>query len=221
MEDWLTLPGEDQSLPEQEPPPAEKNPDLPAKSAIVVVQPPEDADAPIVRRGRAPLPIPKKGSFPDLWRKLKPRQRLYLEQLVKAGFNKGRALKACALHGHKMDRHTALRWKNDPTYAKAFEAIQTAVLGEAVNPATMLLQADEILHLAMKPKRVYTKDGRYTGTRERQLETALRANEQKMKATGMLRGDERSTRVTVRLVNLAGLDGQKIIDGQAVEVETE
>lgn len=203
MDDWLALPGEDTRLPNNTP---EKNPDLPPKP---VKKPPGEA-----------LLAQKRGSFPALWRQLQPRQRAYLEALVKAGFNKSRAIRVCAAKGFKLERHTPLRWKNDPTYAKVYETIENAVLGDAVNPATMLLQADEILHRALRGTKRYDKEGKYLG-REPQLDTALRANEQKMKATGMLRGEEKNTRVTVRLVNLAGQEGQKIIDGQAVEVTTD
>lgn len=170
------------------------------------------------------LVAPKKDSFPDYWRRLTQDQRVYLDELVAAGFNKATALRAFAMkRGKKLERHKPLRWYNSTAnkdYKMAYDLARDALVGDAVNPSNMLLAADNIMNQALEGTPVYDRAGALVGV-EPQLDTALRANEQKMKATGMLRNDQGNTRVTVRLVNLAGSHGQTIIDAQAETVSPE
>ena len=66
-----------------------------------------------------------------------------------------------------------------------------------------MLRAEEIADSALEPTPILYQ-GRATGFYENQKDTALRANEQLAKLGGHLKDAEKTQRVVVRVVNLAG-----------------
>ena len=114
-----------------------------------------------------------------------------------------------------MRRH----WNDDPEFAFCCKVLRQASYDTVIDKQRLVLRAHEIAEAAMTPKPILYQ-GAPTGYYEIQSTAALAANEQIMKATGLLKNAE-SVRVRVRIVNLAGPEDDKVIDGTAVELEAE
>jgi hypothetical protein len=99
------------------------------------------------------------------------------------------------------------------------KVMKTVEAGASIDRERLLLRAEEIAESALEPTPILYQ-GRPTGFYENSKETALRANEQLMKAAGMLKGDEKTQRVVVRVVNLAGPE-EPVAPKQAIEVAAE
>lgn len=163
------------------------------------------------------LPVdPKKQSelLMDSWNRLEPRKQVYLKTLKECGFNVRKTIRMLENTPDAVSRTTVnFRWSQDDNFAFVLKVITATAVGDVIKKERLLLRADEIADEALEPKPILHK-GLPTGFYENQPDTALRANEQLMKATGLLRDAQQSTRVTVRLVNLAGPE-HDVIEGEA------
>jgi len=154
----------------------------------------------------------------DCWHRLQPRQQVYLKTLKQCGFNVRKTVRTLENTPDAVSRTTVnFRWSQDDNFAFVLQVMTATAVGDVIKRERLLLRADEIAEEALEPKPILHK-GLPTGFYENQPDTALRANEQLMKATGLLRDAQQSTRVTVRLVNLAGPE-HDVIEGEAEVVE--
>lgn len=152
------------------------------------------------------------------WNVLTQQQQVYLKLLKQNGFNVRKTVRLMEDTPDKVSRTTVnFRWAVEDDFAFVLKVMTTTAVGDVVKKERLLLRADEIAEEALEPKPILHK-GLPTGFFENQPDTALRANEQLMKATGLLRDAQQSTRVTVRLVNLAGPE-HDVIEGEAEVLE--
>jgi hypothetical protein len=167
------------------------------------------------------LPVdPKKQSelLTECWARLEQRQQVYLKTLKQCGWNVRKTVRMLEGTPDAVSRTTVnMRWPDNDDFAFVLKVMTATAVGDVVKRERLLLRADEIAEEALEPKPILHK-GLPTGFYENQPDTALRANEQLMKATGLLRDAQQSTRVTVRLVNLAGPE-HEAIEGEAEVVE--
>lgn len=149
-------------------------------------------------------------------RRLTLKQRRFLEVAGQYFFNKSKAVRAMAVT-EKFTRGTVNTWlRNDRVFRAAWE-LSIALLRESlVRPDNLVLRAHEIGEEAMTEQPIVGREGEVLGY-DMKLDTALRANEQQMKVLKMIGGDVQSTRVTVKFVNLAGMDGMD----DAIDVSAE
>lgn len=154
----------------------------------------------------------------ECWGRLTQQQQVYLKLLKQNGFNVRKTVRKMEGTPDAVSRTTVnFRWAVEDDFALVLKIITTTAVGDIVKKERLLLRAEEIAEEALEPKPILHK-GLPTGFYENQPDTALRANEQLMKATGVLRDAQQSTRVTVRLVNLAGPE-HDVIEGEAEVVE--
>lgn len=143
------------------------------------------------------------------WARLLPIQQLFLSLLKQNHLNVRKTVRAIEASGRRFSRSTERQWRTEDDYGFVLKTITAVSVGDVIKKERLLLRADEIAEEALEPKPILHK-GLPTGFYENQPDTALRANEQLMKATGLLRDAQQSTRVTVRLVNLAGPEHEVI-----------
>lgn len=146
----------------------------------------------------------------ECWVRLSQQQQVFLKLLKQNGFNVRKTVRVMEGTADAVSRTTVnMRWLQEDDFAFVLKVMTTTAVGDVVKKERLLLRADEIAEEALEPKPILHK-GLPTGFYENQPDTALRANEQLMKATGLLREGQQSTRVTVRLVNLAGPEAEAI-----------
>lgn len=139
-------------------------------------------------------------------RRLTLRQRRFLEVAGQYYFNKAKAIRAMAV-SENFSRGTVNTWlRNDKVFRAAWDLSIALLRDTLVRPDNLVLRAHEIGEEAMTEQPIVGRDGAVLGY-DMKLDTALRANEQQMKVLKMIGGDVQSTRVTVKFVNLAGMDG--------------
>ena len=139
-------------------------------------------------------------------RRLTLRQRRFLEVAGQYYFNKAKAIRAMAVV-ENFSRGTVNTWlRNDKVFRAAWDLSIALLRDTLVRPDNLVLRAHEIGEEAMTEQPIVGRDGAVLGY-DMKLDTALRANEQQMKVLKMIGGDVQSTRVTVKFVNLAGMDG--------------
>jgi hypothetical protein len=227
--DWLTIPEEDSR--------AEKNPDFigrvlamavqEQRAAVAVVDEvakslpaviaPRDVTEPPVDAGRRAKMLDK------AWNKLNKKQKVYLTLLRENRFNQRATDRLLALTPDKVSRTTVRNWINlNEDFAFVLKVMKTVEAGASIDRERLLLRAEEIADSALEPTPILYQ-GMPTGFYENYKDTALRANEQLMKAAGMLKGDEKTQRVVVRVVNLAGPEDptppKQVIDVGAEVIE--
>lgn len=182
-----------------------------AKSTAVVPVVKADIELPVDSKKQSELLM-------DCWSRLSPQQQLYLKLLKQNGWNVRKTVRCMEGTPDAVSRTTVnFRWPEDDDFAFVLKVMTHTAVGDVVKKERLLLRADEIAEEALEPKPILHK-GLPTGFYENQPDTALRANEQLMKATGLLRDAQQSTRVTVRLVNLAGPE-HDVIEGEAEVIE--
>lgn len=154
----------------------------------------------------------------DCWNSLDEKQKLFLSLLRQNHFNVRKTVRALENTSVRLSRTTVRQWPElSDSYAFVLKVMTSTAVGDVVKKERLLLRADEIAEEALVPTPILHK-GLPTGFYENHKDTALRANEQLMKATGLLREGQQSTRVTVRLVNLAGPEAEAI-EGEVEVVE--
>lgn len=155
-------------------------------------------------------PVKQSELLMTAWGHLSQQQQVFLKLLKQNGFNVRKTVRVMEGTPDAVSRTTVnMRWLQDDDFAFVLKVMTTTAVGDVVKKERLLLRADEIAEEALEPKPILHK-GLPTGFYENQPDTALRANEQLMKATGLLREGQQSTRVTVRLVNLAGPEAEAI-----------
>jgi hypothetical protein len=207
-EDWLALPN-----PEQ---PAEKNPDSYGWELAIIAQQKAVAQVAEIEKELladiSELPLNEPPVDPSLrakklnaaWRKLTKQQQVFLTLLRDNKFNESATVRVLDATPARVSRATVQRWKSgNEDFAFVLKIVKTVAASASIDKERLLLRAEEIAESALEPTPILYQ-GRPTGFYENYKETALRANEQLMKASGMLKGDEKSQRVVVRVVNLAG-----------------
>lgn len=200
--DWLALPGEE-SLPIKEQP-AEKNSeplfpialqegvDLKGAFAVPVVS----ETAMVVAKQR----VAERNAFASAWRALTPRQKIYLRALQQTGFSHARALKVLreavslepSIRGVKpsVQRQTPSRWgRTSEDYKIVLAAMKAEAAVQVISRDDLLLRAHRAAEYAEEEQPILYQ-GANTGFTERKPDVMLRANEQLMKATKVLGGDE-------------------------------
>lgn len=153
----------------------------------------------------------------ECWRRLSQQRQVYLKLLKQNNFNVRKTVRLLEGTPDSVSRSTVQGWAYDDDFAFVLKVMTTTAVGDVVKKERLLLRADEIAEEALERKPILHK-GLPTGFYENHPDTALRANEQLMKATGLLRDAQQSTRVTVRLVNLAGPE-HDVIEGEAEVIE--
>lgn len=227
-DDWLALPDEGA---------AEKNPDsygyenrfivaarareqVAATTAVaevkenlpVVAIPKEVAEPPVDAGKRAAL-------LDKAWKRLDKRQKIFLTLLRENKFNERATCRLLELTPDRVPRSTVRLWHNeDEDFAFCLKVMKTVAAGASIDRERLLLRAEEIADEALEPTPILYQ-GAPTGFYENHKDTALRANEQLMKAAGMLKGEDKSARVVVRVVNLAGPENEN--DKQVIDVAAE
>lgn len=164
-------------------------------------------------------PAERERVIAEAWGKLSPRQQGVLYALRRNSFNVRATVRALADTSDKVAFNTIQAWKHQQAFAFVFKLMQMIERNEVIDPDRLLLQADHIYQQAIEPQVVLDRDGKVVGHTQGDLGNALRANEQLMKATGMLKGDDKSARVTVRFVNLAGAEDAQAIEGEAQVID--
>jgi hypothetical protein len=136
--------------------------------------------------------------------RLLPRQRTFIRALVQCGGSITQAVKLFNARSATQLTHSQVsRWTHNPDYHRALTAAKQYYLDMAgIDPTSVLLKANHLYEEAMKPAPILHQ-GRATGYFEQDRGNALRAIEFMGKANGMIGGDEKSTRVTVQIVNLS------------------
>lgn len=170
----------------------------------------------LVPRGTSSKEIPaeadaRKKLVEEVWSTLTSPQQVFLNTWMHHGFNVRATCRALDGTPEGVSRTTVSRWTQEENFAFMQKIILAAKREELVSADALQLRADYIADLALEPKPILFK-GIPTGYYEQELGVALSANEQLMKAKGMFKTDEQSTRVTVRIVNLAGADQEPAID---------
>lgn len=163
---------------------------------------------------------PKKQSelLMDAWHRLEQRQQVFLKLLKQNNFNVRKTIRMLAGTVDSVARVTVnTSWYQQDDFAFVLKVMTNTAVGDVVKKERLLLRADEIAEESLEPTPILHK-GLPTGFYENHKDVALRANEQLMKATGLLREGQQSTRVTVRLVNLAGPEAD-VIEGEAEVIE--
>lgn len=123
------------------------------------------------------------------------RQKLYLRALVQYEFNSALAIKAMRATGDRLDRSTVERWlRTNEVFIRTYHAIKADARAQVVDKDKLIMNAEAIRVLALKPKPILFK-GQDTGFKEQNLDTALRANELLMKTQKML-GNDQETQTT-------------------------
>lgn len=156
----------------------------------------------------------------EMWLKITERQRAYLLALRDCHFSERGAVKALMGTPFETTRQIVRRrWSGDDKYQTCYKLLMGDAAQREMEKDRQVLRAALVADEALEPKPILYH-GVPTGFYEVQGDVALRANEQLMKVSGHLKSAE-AARVKVRIVNLAGPDDDKVIDGTAVEVEAE
>lgn len=200
MDDWLSLPGD--------PPPvvaAKKKKirntavvEAPAREGVpVVLEPPEVSEQALEL---AKQKSEAREAFTRAWSKLRPRQKVFLRALQQTGFSVSRAAKiASELPSNfgTFNVKTAHRWaRADENYKYILAAMKAEAAQQVTSREDLLLRAHRIAEIAEEGDEVYGADKVNGGYKvigyERKLDTALRANEQLMKATKVIGSGEQN-----------------------------
>lgn len=197
MEDWLLLPGEQ---------PAEKT-ELPEKPDEILGVPtnlpegmPVVLDPPEISEQALELAQKKseaRVAYGKAWSKLTARQKVFLRAMQQTGFRVSAATKIVNElpdRFGKFNGKTAHRWaRENEHYRLVLEAMKAEVAKQVTSRDDLLLRAHRIAEQAEDGEPVfgYNKDrgGHEVIGYEKKLDTALRANEQLMKATKVLGND--------------------------------
>lgn len=154
----------------------------------------------------------------ETWVKLRERQRAYLLALRDCNFSERGAVKALAGTPFEVSRQVVRRhWGNDDKYQTCYKMLLNDAAAREMEKDRLVMRAAEVANEAMEPKPILYH-GVPTGFYEYHGDVALRANEQLMKVAGHLKSAE-AVRVKVRIVNLAGPEDDKVIDGTAIDVD--
>lgn len=193
VEDWLALPGDVA---------AEKTAaedaafDAVSESyAVPALAAPGRAEVVAVMGGRA--------AFAKAWRTLTKRQRLFLLALQRARFKHFTAVAAtnrviasdpACEDRTKLGVGTPSRWARDnEDYRLVLAALKADAMAQVTSREDLVLRAHRIAELAEEGEPVFGSDRDGDGQKiigyEKKLDTALRANEQLMKATKVLGAD--------------------------------
>lgn len=156
--------------------------------------------------------------FANSWSSLDEEQRVFLLLLKEKRYNIAATCRTYVSSGRTFSIGIYRRWlSDDADFVFVLKVMKSVAVRESVNKERLLLRAEEIADEALEPTPILHK-GLPTGFYENHKDVALRANEQLMKATGLLREGQQSTRVTVRLVNLAGPETD-VIEGEAEVID--
>lgn len=184
--------------------------DVRAQAVVPVVR--SEAELPVDAKKRSELLM-------ECWGRLTDQKKMFLSMLRENHFNIRKTVRALETTNQSVSRTTVRRWvEEDEDYAFVLNVMTAVEVGDVVKKERLLLRADEIADEALAPKPILFR-GVPTGYHENHPDTALRANEQLMKATGLLRESAQSTRVVVRFVNLAGPEEADAIDVAAEVVQ--
>lgn len=183
-----------------------------AKSTAVVPVVKADVELPVD-------PVKQSELLMAAWGQLSQQQQVYLKLLKQNGFNARKTLRMLEGTPDRVSHSTLyMSWVHQDDFAFVLKVMTTTAVGDVVKKERLLLRADEIAEEALEPTPILHK-GLPTGFYENHKDTALRANEQLMKATGLLRDAQQSTRVTVRFVNLAGPEEASVIEAAAEVID--
>lgn len=171
-----------------------------------------------------PMPCPFKDADMKTvrrWKALTYDKQVFLTVLPHVKFNQTAALRQMRREGFDTDRYTAHGWaKSDEDFVALLDMMRAVRAGRILDKANLIIRQDSIVEQLLKPQPVLYQ-GAPTGFYENRAPAAASANETLMKAAGLLKGDQQSTRVTVRIVNLAGAPEAEVapIEGEATVVE--
>jgi hypothetical protein len=185
-----------------------------AENLPVLATPRDVSDPPIDAGKRAKM-------LDRSWKVLDKRQQTFLTLCRENKFNERATIRLLELTQHKISRTTLRNWKTgDADFIFVYKVMKTVEAGASIDRERLLLRAEEIAESSLEPTPILYQ-GQPTGFYENSKDTALRANEQLMKAAGMLKGEEKSQRVVVRVVNLAGPEepAKQVIDVAAEVIE--
>lgn len=158
-------------------------------------------------------PLERAALVDNTWRILNDRQKLYLRTLKHSGFDKSSAIRKLRMSGDSVTRVTVMKWEQtNKNFIFILKVMKIIARNEVIDRDRLLLRADFIAEEAMKPKAILHK-GVATGHFENHPDVALRANEQLMKATGVLKEDARPVNEGPALIiQIVQSDGSNVID---------
>lgn len=147
--------------------------------------------------------------------RLSSKQQYYIETLRNCRWNERAAIKALSNTPFAITRTAVWRWREKEDYAYVYNILKADAAGNVLDTDKLLLRQEDIIEQLMTPQPILHQ-GAATGYFENRAPAASKANEVLMKAAGLLKNDEQTTRHVVRFVNLAGPEVQT-----AIEVATE
>ncbi len=145
------------------------------------------------------------------WSRLKPKQKVFLTTWRECGFNTRKAERILKGTPNAVSRVTTQDWCHNPDYAFVKKVLETTNASSVLIPEKLILRQDDIVEQLLEPTPILHQ-GMPTGFYENRAPAAAKANEKLMEAAGILKGEQKAARVTVRVVNLAGFE-------QAVDAE--
>jgi hypothetical protein len=153
------------------------------------------------------------------WANLSTRQQMALHVLKQNRFNIRASARALKGTPDQVGKTTIENWVNgNEEFALVFRLLKAMARESILDRDALVIRANRIAEEALEPKPILYQ-GFATGYFENQPDVALRANEQLLKVGGHLNSDENKTRVTVRLVNLAGSEMPEELAAIDVELD--
>lgn len=176
--------------------------ELEAKTVSVVV----DQAKMAVKVREVPADVGQRVVLHDAaWSRLSPKQKIFLSTWRECGYNARKAMRVLSSTEYKVTHSTVANWQGEDDYAFVRAVLMQTASANVLEPEKLILRQDDIVEQLLEPTPVLHQ-GVATGFFEDRAPAAAKANEVLMRAVGILKGDEQRTRVTVRVVNLAGLD---------------
>lgn len=158
----------------------------------------------------------KSALLQECWARLTHKQQHYLNTLRDCRWNQRATIRALSETPYRISKTSvAASWPSQDDYAFCLRVLKSNDANTVLDPDSLLLRQDDIIEQLMTPTPILHQ-GAATGYFENRAPAASKANETLMKAAGLLKNDDKTTRHVVRFVNLAGPDVQT-----AIEVATE
>lgn len=145
------------------------------------------------------------------WARLTTKQKVFLSTWRECGFNARKAMRVLANTPNSVTKTTVINWQSREDYDFVRRVLQSTAAGNVLEPEKLILRQDDIVEQLLEPTPILHQ-GIPTGFYENRAPAAAKANETLMKAAGILKGDDDKTRVTVRVVNLAGYETAAEVD---------
>lgn len=150
------------------------------------------------------------------WDRLTTHQKFVIDAWRECRWNLRSCIRQLDSTPNRVQRGTVYRsWMSQDDFGFVVKVLRADAAGLTLDKDSLLLRQDDIVEQLMTPTPILHQ-GAATGYFENRAPAASKANETLMKAAGLLKNDDQTTRHVVRFVNLAGPEVQT-----AIEVATE